>query len=522
MPRISEDFRQAMNWTHTWLGVVLGIVLFAVFWMGTLTIFAPEIDRWMIPETRIAHDGREVSYDRLLAQLPPDAATSDYVNFVVPTERHPTIGVFYRDSQGAFQNLLLDPRTGAPISVTDSHAGSGFIYPFHLSLTIEWQNLGYWIVGLAALAMLLLLVSGIFVHRKIIAELFVFRPQRKPRRATLDLHNLSSLVGLPFYILMPFSGLLIFASLYLPWGMAEPFGGDMDKAEAAISGAYDPGPRTGRPAPIASLDAMKRKAEAMWSETEGAPVKTNILRILNNGDESAVVYFRNTFPEDRVVLSKYVAVLDGQSGAVLQDFVKPPIGEASAWVQGAHFIQFGHWPLRWLYFLGGLGGCVMIATGNLFWLRSREGRLARASLGYRTVEALTIGGVTGIIAATGAFFVANRLIPADAFPVKGARADAEVQVFWLVWLIAFVHAAILRERAWAQQAWAIAVLAIAAVASNAVTTGDHIGVTLAEGEWAVAGMDLLLLITAGIAAWAAIRLAPSPMPERPFDPMPAE
>lgn len=512
MARISEDFRQAMNWAHTWLGVVLGIVMFAVFWMGTLTIFAPEIDRWMMPETRIVHQERNISYDRLLAQMPADAATSDYVNFVVPTQRNPTVGFFYRNKEGTFQSLEIDPRTGEPITITDSHAGSGFIYPFHLSLTIEWQNLGYWIVGLAALAMLLLLVSGIFVHRKIIAEFFVFRPRRNPRRATLDLHNLSSLVGLLFYFLMPFSGLLIFASLYLPWGMAEPFGGDLKTATAAISGEYDPGERTGRPATVGSLDAMKGKAEAMWSEAEGVPVKTNIVRILNNGDESAVVYFRNTFPENRVALSKYVAVFDGHTGAVLQDFAKPPIGEASAWVQGAHFMQFGHWPLRWLYFMGGLGGCIMIATGMLFWLRSREGKLARGSLGYRTVEALTIGGVTGLIAATGAFFVTNRLVPVDAFPALGERADAEVQVFWLTWLIAFLHAALMRERAWAHQSWAIACLASGAVILNAVTTGDHIGATLAEGQWAVAGMDALLLIAGVISVWAAIRLAPSHRP----------
>jgi uncharacterized iron-regulated membrane protein len=510
MTRISEDFRQAMNWAHTWLGVVLGIVMFTVFWMGTLTLFAPEIDRWMIPETRIVHQERAISYDRLLAQLPVDAATSNYVNFVVPTERKPTVGFFYRDSEGKFQSMEIDPRTAEPITLTDSHAGSGFIYPFHLSLTIEWQNLGYYIVGLAALAMLLLLVSGIFVHRKIIAEFFVFRPQRKARRATLDLHNLSSLIGLPFYALMPFSGLLIFASLYLPWSMAEPFGGDMDKADAAISGAYDAGERTGRPAALGSLDAMKRRAEAMWSKAEGMPVDTNIVRILNNGDESAVVYFRNTFPENRVVLSKYVAVFDGQTGAVLQDFAKPPIGEASAWVQGAHFMQFGHWPLRWLYFLGGIGGCVMIATGMLFWLRSREGKMAHASLGFRTVEALTIGGVTGLIAATGAFFVANRLIPVDGFTAIGERADMEVQVFWLVWLASFIHAAIRRGQSWAEQSWAIVGLATAGTILNALTTGDHLAATLVHGQWAVAGMDLMLLLAGVMALAAAMKLSLRP------------
>ncbi|MCU0760086.1 MAG: PepSY domain-containing protein [Steroidobacteraceae bacterium] len=512
MAQFGDGFRQAMHWTHTWLGVVLGIVMFAVFWMGTLTIFAPEIDRWMIPETRIVHAKREISYDLLLSRLPPDAASSDYINFVVPDERRPTIGFSYRGADGTFSDHELDPVTGRPLAVTDSRAGTGFIYPFHLSLTIEWQNLGEWIVGLAALAMLILLISGLVIHRKVVTEFFVFRPRRKARRATLDLHNLSSLLGLPFYFLMPFSGLLIFAFVYLPWGIAEPFGGDLAKAAAAISGDYDPGARTGRAATLASVDAMKREAEAMWSAAEGVPVETNLVRILNHGDDSAVVYFRNTFPRDRVVLSEYVAVFNGNTGQVLQDFAKPPIGHASSWVQGAHFMQFGHWPLRWLYFIGGLGGCVMIATGMLFWLSSREGKLARFSPGHRTVEALTIGGVTGIIIATCAFLVANRLLPPGATLWADTRAELEVHAFWLVWFATFLHAASLRAQAWAQQCWAIAILAATAVTLNAVTTGEHVTAALSDGYLAVAGVDTVLVITAGAAAWSALKLRPASKP----------
>ena len=506
MARITPDFRHAMHWAHTWLGVVLGIVMFAVFWMGTLTIFAPEIDQWMIPETRIVHDERDVSYDHLLAQIPPEARASDYINFVVPSERHPAIGFFYQGADDTFHDNALDPATGQPLEQTDSLAGSGFFYPFHLSLMIEWQNLGYWIVGLAALAMLILLVSGLFIHRKIIAEFFVFRPHRKARRATLDLHNLSSLIGLPFYFLMPFSGLLIFAFLYLPWGISEAFDGDMDAAYAEMTGDYAVPARSGRTAPLASVDAMKRKAEALWSAEEGVPVKTNLVRVLNHGDANAVVYFRNTFPDDRVVLSEYVAVFDGPSGRLIRNFSLPPIGEASAWIQGAHFMQFGHWPLRWLYFLGGLGGCVMIATGMLFWLRSRESRLANASLGYRVVEALTIGGVSGIILATGAFLIANRLLPADATMVGTGRAGLEIRVFWLVWLGTYLHAAILRERAWGQQCWAIAAAGVTAVMLNAATTSNNFLTASWSGHRAVAIMDIVLLAGAGLAACTAMRL----------------
>lgn len=522
MARISAEFRHAMHWAHSWLGVALGIVMFAVFWMGSLTIFAPEIDQWMIPETRIVHQERDISYDRLLARLPPEARASDYINFVVPTERHPSIGFFYQSADGTFHDSALDPATGQPLALTDSLAASGFFYPFHLSLMIEWQNLGTWIVGLAALAMLILLVSGLFIHRKIIAEFFVFRPQRKARRATLDLHNLSSLIGLPFYFLMPFSGLLIFAFLYLPWGIGEAFDGDMDAAYAEMTGDYAAPPRSGRPAPLASVDAMKREAEALWSAEEGVPVKTNLVRVLNHGDETSVVYFRNTFPEDRVVLSEYVAVFDGPSGKLTRNFSLPPIGEASAWIQGAHFMQFGHWPLRWLYFIGGLGGCVMIATGMLFWLRSRESKLARTSPGYRVVEALTIGGVSGIILATGAFLIANRLLPSDAALGGIDRAGLEVQVFWLVWLGTFLHAAILRELAWGQQCWAIAVSGMAAVVLNAATTPHTVPAASGAGQWAVAIMDMVLCAFAALAGLAALRILSKGKPEPVARALPAE
>jgi hypothetical protein len=45
------------------------------------------------------------------------------------------------------------------------------------------------------------------------------------------------------------------------------------------------------------------------------------------------------------------------------------------------------------------------------------------------------------------------------------------------------------------------------VVLNAVTTGDHPVRALADGKWAVAGVDLMLLATAATAAWAARRMA---------------
>lgn len=506
MPQITPQFRAAMDWVHSWLGVVLGAILFAVFWTGSLTVFSKEIDRWMIPELRLEERRQAISYDALIAKMPAAARTSDYINFVAPAERTPQLGFFYRAADGTFHDFTYDPATGQELSLTASHAASGFFYPFHHTFTIYWMDLGMWIVGFAALAMLILLVSGLFVHRKIFAEFFVFRPRRKAPRATLDLHNSTALFGLPFYFLITFSGLLTFAFYYLPWAVAEPYEGNTDALFAEAAGEYDPGERTGRPASLASVDAMKARAERLWSAQEGTRVEANIVRILNHGDETAVVYLRNTFPDDRVVLSEYVAVFDGATGKLIQNFSRPPISEVSGWIQGAHFMHVDHWPMRWLYFLAGLGGCVTIATGMLFWLRSREGRINRHSAGFRLVETLTIGGVTGIIAATGAFLAANRLLPSDATLGGIGRADLEVRVFLYVWLAAFIHAAVFRERAWAQQCLAIAALAVGAAALNWATTRSIPLPALASVDVAVAAIDVLLLLTAALATVATVKL----------------
>jgi hypothetical protein len=41
---------------------------------------------------------------------------------------------------------------------------------------------------------------------------------------------------------------------------------------------------------------------------------------------------------------------------------------------------------------------------------------------------------------------------------------------------------------------------------NALTTGDHLVRTLSAGHWPVAGVDLMLLASAGVAGLAARRL----------------
>jgi len=496
---MGTGFRASMDWLHTWAGVVLGSLLFAIFWMGTLSVFDREIDRWMAPMTRLASVGGAVAVEALRSSYDTAAATGASSWFAqLPTERAPVLQVTWRE--GARQVMrVFDPATGAALPDPGTWAGTGFLYPFHYMLHVR---LGYWIVGVAGMAMLLLCVSGVVIHRKIFADFFTFRADRQPRRLVLDLHNVTGVLGLPFHFMITLSGIIIFYGVYFP---GTPQFAYRDEARAFAREAYGiyERPRLGRPGELASLDAMTAEASRLWDgETP------RYLFVRHPGDAAAVVQIARR-GEHRIAGSQDIAYFDAGTGALLHRRIAPqPVLSAQRFVAGLHLIQFRHWTLRWIYFGLGLAGCVVIATGYLFWLESRKKKGERSHpRGIRLVAGLTVGSVGGIIAATLAFFVANRLLPLGAAFLGEDRAHLEMWIFYLAWLAAFTHAWLRPAKAWPEQCWAIAALAVAAVVLNWITTGDHLARSLGQSRlWAVAGMDILLLVSAATAAFAAMRL----------------
>ena len=153
---------------------------------------------------------------------------------------------------------------------------------------------------------------------------------------------------------------------------------------------------------------------------------------------------------------------------------------------------------------------MLIATGFIVWFETRKKRHSQTDLtSVLVVESLTITSVTGLIAATFAFFLSNRLLPDDAYWINGSRISTEIGVFYLVWILTLIHAFARhknRTLGWAEQCLLIALLGVSAVCANAFSTGDHILRSMAEGHYAVAGMDILLILSSAIAARTFMKL----------------
>jgi hypothetical protein len=305
------------------------------------------------------------------------------------------------------------------------------------------------------------------------------------------------------------SGLIIFAGLYFPVDdtMLKPLAEAHEEAEAASTGL--PRKPAGIPAQLASVDAMVAEAQRRWA-ARGMAGEVGYLLVDHVGDaNSTVSIYRSS--TDRVATGESIH-FRGTTGEVIRE--DPPssmVENVSNFIVSLHLQQFRHWPLRWLYLMGGLAGCVCIATGFIFFVEKRKRQHAEKGIsGSRWVDALAVTTVTGMLVATLAILVGNRLLPEDL----AHRGDWEERIFWIAWLVAFAHAwwrtaPVLQARvapAWAEQCWAIAVLAVLAVLLNWVTTGDHLLRTISHGYWPVAGIDLALLSAAALAVAAALRL----------------
>lgn len=533
-----QSFRQSMAWLHTWFGLVLGFILIIVFFFGSLSVFDREIDRWAIPETRFAPQAMP-SFDAMLApifrQMTPDedelAQAKTRVDGPLPsalpmlnwgaytTHRDPVLRLFAEFSvrnnlndpdDHVHGSLTIDPRSGSFLPQDRLKIGSEFFYPMHFGLHISWNYVGYWLVGFAALVMLAALVSGVVIHRKLFRELFTFRPQKRTQRSILDVHNLTGAVALPFHFIFALSGLIIFASIYLPVSFTQlaPLAQKHAQQSAVAKGL--PFKPAGTPAPLASVDAMVLEAKKRWA-TRGMPGEVGYLTVTHvNDSNSYVSIFRAG--SDRVSLVGQGVHFEGPSGRVLYEEPAPNLVVGiNEFLTGLHLQHFEHWLLRWFYVLGGLLGCACITTGFIFFVEKRKQQHARADLGgARWVDAFATTTVTGMLIATVTILVANRLLPIDL----PQRADWEKNTFWLVWGLTFVHAlwrsaSVQRARispAWREQCWLIASLAVIAVILNAVTTGDHLIKTVLDGYWPVAGLDLALLVSASVSAMTALHL----------------
>ncbi|MGA6136327.1 PepSY-associated TM helix domain-containing protein [Acinetobacter dispersus] len=524
----NEGPRQSMSWLHTWTSLLLGWLLYAVFLTGTLSFFQNEITVWMKPELHqsVNNTSQQQQLGYALQYLQQNGQPAESWNIRFANERQPAIMLNIRkpgEGRRRGGEIYLDAQTGQEIKARETRGG-GFLYRFHFELYGMPRIWGRWIVGIATLFMFVAIISGIITHKKIFKDFFTFRPA-KGQRSWLDAHNATAVFALPFHIMITFSGLLLLMFMFMPWAMNSHYGNgqnfyqmlnepvaktpeqarllaEQKQKEAAEEGRGNRGGgRRGEAeqaapvlaaAPMVNLVTLSHYVQQGWEDNPIASIRVNKPNTVEADVQFNATHTTTLLDRESIPSMKFNAVT-GQ----LIDEAKPVNSASKAiytLVTWLHMARGVDSVLRWLLFLSGILGTMMVASGLILWVVKRipdVQKLGYKPFGHRLVEVLNITAIIGLPIACAAYFIANRFIPAQL----AERSPLEINVFFIAWLVCLIHAAIRAHRpAWLEQLALAAVLFLFMPILNFLTGGQVLWMSIYHGQWMIASFDLVCII----------------------------
>lgn len=477
--------RQSMAWLHTWGGLLISWLLFVVLWTGTLAVFAPEITHWMQPERQQTSPAASQVHNATAAirYLEREASSAAMWRIELPSPRSPAITVAWPESPGGeWAERIVDAATFAGIAPRATEGGEHFGH-FHAEL--HAGTLGIWLVALSGLMMLVAVVSGVIIHKRIFSDFFTFRPRASAQRSWLDGHNAGGVVLLPFHLMIAYTGLACHFAYYMPAALNLHFDGDPDALRSQIVDAYVL-PPAGAPGELAPVAPMFQRAEEILGRDT-----VNLIIVRNPADANASIQFYRGVGDRLALVADHVN-FRATTGEFLGSQTEwNAIGRAFRSLVGLHFAQFGGWTLQWLYFLAGLASCGMVAAGLvLFAVKRRKkydtaGPVAAAL--YQSAERLNIIAVAGLVAASAAYLWANRLLPVD----MGERAYREMGAFFVVWALTAIHGFARPVIAgWREQLGLAALLCLGLPVLDVLTAGPALMAALHRGDMVPLAVDL--------------------------------
>lgn len=562
----TEGPRQSMSWLHTWASLILGWLLYAIFLTGTLSFFKNEITVWMTPEVHqsVPASSQIQQTQVALNYLQQNHPNAGAWNILLPNTRQNATLVTVREqgedprARRGGKQIYIDSATGEVLKPRETRGGS-FLYRFHFELYGMPRIWTRWFVGIATLLMLVAIISGVITHKKIFKDFFTFR-SGKGQRSWLDAHNATAVFALPFHIMITFSGLLLLLFTIMPWGIeriydnrgqflqeqnralveekkseqannqnerSEPSGNPERAAKSEsptqggiqqargnhvdqqnrIEGRGERKKRDDKPAVAARLTNLSPIVMAVQKEWKTNPIST--ISIIAPNTDQAKIELRALHGESVAYRNVYASKqFDGVSGKDLTDesakLKNPsvPMGIYNV-VTTLHEARGVDLALRWLLFISGIVGTLMVATGLILWCVKRapqQQKQGYKSFGYRTVEVTNIAAIIGLPIACAAFFYANRFIPTS----MEMRSNWEIRSFFIVWLITFIYPMFRTHR----QAWlellavASALYALLLPIVNFMTGGQPLWNTVAHGQWMIASFDIAMWLLAVLFAYS--------------------
>jgi uncharacterized iron-regulated membrane protein len=396
---------------HSWLGLIISAVLFVVFFAGSISLFRTEITQWSMQPHFALSQGKPLPLSEILASAIKDVPfdAKEHLTLQVPDKNIPYyrayVDIEHQAGEEDHLAFYIDPITGKKIAEIDSFFLADFIFDLHVDLNIP---AGKYVVGFVSLFFIFALISGIFIHaRKLIGNFFKYRSKDTDRSKLLDMHSVVGVMSLPFTLMYAVSGLIF--NLVIIYQIAFAlvlYKGDQqslldDAGFKAVNAQW-----LGESWQAPEIDLLTQQT------TEKYGIAPKFIRIYNYGDESAVIMLRGEV--NNSLTDHYEVAYQLKDNAILftNDNDSPNTFTAGFNViSKLHFGNFAGFDLRILYFILGMGVCSLIVTGNLLWIEKRSRQRNQSLKTLKFVRNFTLWISGGVIVATSAAFVVERLLP---------------------------------------------------------------------------------------------------------------
>lgn len=363
---------------------------------------------------------------------------------------------------------------------------SEFIDRLHYSLALP--DLGLYVMGIISLMFGVALVSGFLTHfPRLTRDLFALRPGSNLKMFWQDTHNAVGVLALPFHAVIALTGCVLCLGLVAAMLFNSiAFNGELMQEITSMRSSVPSSPVV--PAPGKPLDVNALVAHARSSVPGFTPRWIAYTRY--GADDGTAEVWGDS---DRSLGSLGSVLLRLDDGAVLAHqtaTTRDANHTVSSAIYGLHFGSFGGLAVRWIYFVLGVTGAVLVFTGNLLWIEARRKRAGdEQPLSTRNIARATVAVCLGSCVGIALAFDVALLVPSvEAWTVFLAALCAAV-----VWAIA--RAPVLAAR---DLLIATAIFSALVPVFDAMITDDNLLHSIAVGDWQIAGIDLGGLVFAAL------------------------
>ena len=387
--------------THTISGIIICALLYVIFFAGSFSFFKDDIAAWQKNTTNLEHaKDLERDFNSILDSLGQKhnltgrdisfymqrSGAGAYVNMssshdtiVSKPEVNPKTSRRRGGGDGAYFVYNFAKKEAAEYS--RAYDMGEFLYRLHFLAQLNQVPIrigtpfGYLVAGIVSFLFLFALITGFFLHyEKIKSNFFVFRPFSKWKTVWTDVHTAMGVIGFPFQFIFAVTGVILIVNFALITPYSKVFyKGNSEQLYADLQYSHGETYAYSYTALQKKLD-LNKFLSIMEKKWEGSELTR--INIFNYGDENMhlLVEAKPLTQSNFAGSGKIVFRL--KDGKVLSE--KSPVGKASyidqvkALVYHLHFGDFGGRPLRVVFFILGLMGCLVIISGILIWLVARD------------------------------------------------------------------------------------------------------------------------------------------------------